>query len=127
MINAKDCAKLILINMAFYNKDSGKDIDKFLISKNTIKFLSDRSALRKSFIKQLENCLLDLGYVFIDFDDEKDRYAILNVEYLYSLKKITGKYVRENLEDLDDSEEINEVYKDTFNIQDDEDDDEDDN
>lgn len=126
MINAKDCAKLILINMAFYNRGSGNSIDKFLISKNTIKFLSHRSALRKSFIKQLENSLLDLGYVFINFDDEKDRYAVINVDSLYSLKKITGKYVRENIEDLDDLEEINEVYNDIFDIQDDEDSDEDD-
>lgn len=114
MRTAEDCAKLILINMAGYNKKNGENIDSFLISKKTIKILSDRLKLKQAFLELLEDELFELGYIFLDFGDEENRYAVISLDKIYNYKKIPSKYAKSFVDDLDDSEDINDSYNDLF-------------
>ena len=118
MISAENCAKLILANMAIYNKNNDKNLKSFLISKQTIRILADRLRTYDSFLESLRENLLELGYIFIDFGDEsKDKkYSIISLDKFYNMKKLSSKYVRNYIEEIDDQDDIDEVFNEFFCI-----------
>lgn len=116
MISAENCAKLILINLAVYNRKFNKDLKSFLISKQTIRILSDRIRIHNTFLDSLADSLLNLGYVFIDFgdDNEDKKYSIIPIDEFYNMKKLLSKYVRNYIEEIDDQEDIDIAFNEFF-------------
>jgi len=65
-ISSEHTAKAILINLAMYSEDKGKDLSRFRISKKSLKVAANRLTLREAFVIDVIDEMAQLGWSCID-------------------------------------------------------------
>ncbi|MEJ5075777.1 hypothetical protein [Erwinia sp. MYb535] len=76
-ISAMQTAKLIILNAHFYGEEKERPISRYKISRNTLRIISDRAALRDSFIIELEHAMAELGWLFVQNNDDECCFMVM--------------------------------------------------
>lgn len=65
-INAAHTAKAILVNLAEYCDEKGKDLSRFRISRDSLKIAANRKTLREAFVVDVIDEMAQHGWSCID-------------------------------------------------------------
>ncbi|HCT39770.1 MAG TPA: hypothetical protein DF427_01040 [Moraxellaceae bacterium] len=85
-------AQLLLINAKLYEKEREKEITRLRISVDTLRRISGRTAIREKFKEDLEEELLELGWIFIQLDNE---FAIMEKKRLQTWVRLSSKRLKD--------------------------------
>ena len=93
--SAETTAKLIAINGALYGEERQRQVTRYRLSFATLRALSGRTALRESFLSDLEYELMELNWLFVRLGAE---YGVVSLEKADTWVKLSSKRLKEDLE-----------------------------
>ncbi|HEX3036811.1 MAG TPA: hypothetical protein VHT73_17115 [Thermodesulfobacteriota bacterium] len=90
---------------------SGKEKNRFFITKEDFKRIAGKSFLREVFLEDVVKLLREDGYILIDLrEDEKDGFAIVSIDYLMqTCERLSDEIVKEYEQGRPDEDD--EVYE----------------
>lgn len=109
----KAAAQLLIINAKLYEEERQRQITRYRFSINTLRMISNRRAIRDTFLSELDNELAELNWLYFRLGAE---FAIISLDKADSWVKLSAKRLRDNngnyLAMNDD--DIDSTYEDRF-------------
>lgn len=109
----KATAQLLVINAKLYEEERQRQITRYRFSINTLRMISNRRAIRDTFLSELDNELAELNWLYFRLGAE---FAIISLDKADSWVKLSAKRLRDNngnyLAMNDD--DIDSTYEDRF-------------
>ncbi|MBO2985824.1 hypothetical protein [Burkholderia pseudomallei] len=90
-------AQLLAINAKLYEKERDRQITRYRFSANTLRRLANRTAIRESFLNELEEELAELNLLLVRLPGE---YAVVDLSKADSWVKLGFKRLKEADDDL---------------------------
>lgn len=91
--SAETTAKLIAINGALYGEERQRQVTRYRFSFATLRALSGRTALRESFLSELEYELMELNWLFVRLGAE---YGVISLEKADTWVKLSSKRLKDS-------------------------------
>lgn len=110
---ARATAQLLAMNSKLYEEERNRQVTRYRFSINTLRMISNRRAIRGTFLTELDDELAELNWLFVRLGAE---FAIIALDKADSWVKLSAKRLRDDKEQFlaMDDEAIDSIYGERF-------------
>lgn len=113
-LSAYHTALVLLINAERFAGDNSKQLSRFRVSKDSLRIASNRKALRETFIAEVVDEMMSLGWSAVDSGSSDTELAFIQTSKISVWPRIGVSRIRKLVTQKTDLESLQEEIEDIF-------------